>query len=118
MLIRVIRLMFVPRAGRRAPYFPSDCLMIDDTHDPARRSWVDAANAPDGDFPIQNLPFCVFKRAGASESPRVGVAIGDQIVDVGAAANAGVLSATASIAAERCREPQLNALMELGHDAS
>ena len=93
-------------------------MTLDGTHDPSLRSWVESANAPSTDFPIQNLPFGVFKRAGESESPRVGVAIGDQILDVSACAKAGVLSPEASIAAERCHEPRLNALMELGRDAS
>ena len=52
--------------------------MINETHDPARRSFVDSANAPDCDFPIQNLPFGVFRPA-PDLPPRVGVAIGDQI---------------------------------------
>jgi len=38
---------------------------LDTTHDPARRSWVDSANAPETDFPIQNLPFGRFRRAGS-----------------------------------------------------
>ena len=38
--------------------------MIDDTHDPARRSWVESANRPGCDFPIQNLPLGVFQPAG------------------------------------------------------
>ena len=33
---------------------------LNETHDPQRRSWVGTANAPDTDFPIQNLPFGVF----------------------------------------------------------
>jgi fumarylacetoacetase len=93
-------------------------MTLDETHDPSLRSWVESANAPSTDFPIQNLPFGVFKRSGESESPRVGVAIGDQILDVSACAKAGVLSPEASIVAERCHEPRLNALMELGRDAS
>src|SRR4051794_9257907 len=92
--------------------------MIDQTHDPDLRSWVESANDPQTDFPIQNLPFGIFKRAGASESAHVGVAIGDQIVDVAACAKAGILTSAASIAAERCRVSQLNDLMELGRDAS
>ena len=56
-------------------------MTINETHDPARRSFVDSANAPDCDFPIQNLPFGVF-RPTAGQPPRVGVAIGDQILDV------------------------------------
>ncbi|MEK8031742.1 fumarylacetoacetase [Ideonella sp. DXS29W] len=56
---------------------------IDDTLDPALRSWVDSANRADTDFPIQNLPFGRFRRAGGDW--RLGVAIGDQILDLQAA---------------------------------
>lgn len=55
--------------------------MIDETHDPGLRSWVESANLPDCDFPIQNLPLGVFRRAGEQQS-RLGVAIGDQILDL------------------------------------
>jgi fumarylacetoacetase len=54
------------------------------THDPNLKSWVESANEPGCDFPIQNLPFGIFKRKGAAESPRGGVAIGDQILDLAA----------------------------------
>jgi fumarylacetoacetase len=54
---------------------------IDDTHDPSLVSWVDAANDPASDFPIQNLPFGRFRRAGEARY-RLGVAIGDQVVDL------------------------------------
>jgi fumarylacetoacetase len=56
----------------------------DETHDPQLTSWVESANLPGCDFPIQNLPFGIFKRKGAKESPRGGVAIGDQIFDLAA----------------------------------
>ena len=59
-------------------------MALDATHDPALKSWVESANQPDCDFPIQNLPFGIFKRKGAKESPRGGVAIGDQILDLAA----------------------------------
>ena len=49
---------------------------IDVTHDPTRKSWVASANAPSTDFPIQNLPFCMFARPG--EAKRAGVAIGEE----------------------------------------
>ncbi len=52
------------------------------THDENLKSWIESANAPDTDFPIQNLPFCVFARACTYESVRVGVAIGDFVLDV------------------------------------
>jgi fumarylacetoacetase len=52
---------------------------LNETHDPTLESWVESANAPDADFPIQNLPLCVFRRGDAP--PRIGVGIGDQIFD-------------------------------------
>ena len=65
----------------------------DQTTDPARRSWVASANVSGADFPIQNLPFGVFRRAGSREAPRVGVAIGDAILDIAACLAAGLLDA-------------------------
>jgi fumarylacetoacetase len=56
--------------------------MIDATHDPALRSWVVSANEAGSDFGIQNLPFGRFRRAGIDEPWRIGVAIGDQILDL------------------------------------
>jgi len=62
---------------------------IDETHDPARKSWVDSANGH-RDFPVQNLPFGVFSTS--EETPtRIGVAIGDRILDLGALAAAGLI---------------------------
>lgn len=58
---------------------------INETHDPNLRSWVESANDPDTDFPIQNLPFCVFKPAGKSAWPRAGVIIGKHVLDLGQA---------------------------------
>ena len=59
-------------------------MRLDDTHDPGLRSWVDSAHEPGCDFPIQNLPFGIFKRKGQKEPARGGVAIGEQIVDLAA----------------------------------
>ena len=56
--------------------------MLDHTHDAALRSWVESANAPDCDFPVQNLPFGAFRRSGQDEPLRIGVAIGDQVLDL------------------------------------
>ena len=55
--------------------------MLDETHDPELESWVDSANRPGCDFPIQNLPLGVF-RTRDHPRPRIGAAIGDFIVDV------------------------------------
>lgn len=62
---------------------------LDATHDPKLRSWVASANTPDCDFPIQNLPYGRFRRAGSREAFRIGVAIGDQVLDL---RMAGVIS--------------------------
>ena len=59
--------------------------LIDETHDPALQSWVESANDPATDFPIQNLPFGRFRAQGTSEPLRIGVAIGDQVLDLVAA---------------------------------
>ncbi|NDG40311.1 MAG: fumarylacetoacetase, partial [Betaproteobacteria bacterium] len=57
-------------------------LQLDQTHDPALRSWVASANVPGTDFPRQNLPYGRFRRAGSAQPWRIGVAIGDQILDL------------------------------------
>jgi fumarylacetoacetase len=53
---------------------------INETHDPNLKSWIESANTPDTDFPIQNLPFCFFREKDSLEYPSIGVAIGDQIL--------------------------------------
>jgi len=52
---------------------------LDETHDPALQSWVESANVANADFPIQNLPFCLYRHGDAP--PRIGVGIGDRIFD-------------------------------------
>jgi fumarylacetoacetase len=87
--------------------------LLNQTHDPARGSWVQSANAADTDFPLQNLPYGVFS-PGEHLEPRVGVAIGDQILDLRAAASAGVLPPDIAPA---CLQPSLNNLMAAGPTA-
>jgi fumarylacetoacetase len=65
--------------------------MINETHDPDQESWVESANDPDTDFPLQNLPFGVFDRANGAVQQRVGVAIGDQVLDLVEASAQGLL---------------------------
>ena len=90
---------------------------INETHDPSLTSWVESAQAADSDFPIQNLPFGVFRRRGAHESFRGGVAIGGEILDLTAAHRAGVFSGEAAAAAAHCTEPRLNGFMAMGSSA-
>ncbi|EKS71845.1 MULTISPECIES: fumarylacetoacetase [Caballeronia] len=56
--------------------------LINESHDPALKSWVEQANQPGSDFPIQNLPFGRYRSIGADEDFKIGVAIGDQILDL------------------------------------
>ena len=53
---------------------------MDSTNDPNLKSWVESANRPDHDFPIQNLPYASFRKRG-EERIRAGVAIGDMVLD-------------------------------------
>jgi fumarylacetoacetase len=84
-------------------------MTLNDTHRADLRSWVESANAPDTDFPIQNLPYGIFHRAG--EPPRGGVAIGDQILDLTAALKAGLFEGAAEATARLATGPALNTLM-------
>ena len=90
-------------------------MTLNETHDPALTSWVSSANTGDTDFPIQNLPFCVFRRRDSDEPLRGGVAIGDQILDLdtlGDALDGASMLARASAAL--ARRGSLNALMDAG----
>jgi fumarylacetoacetase len=88
--------------------------LIDATHDPALKSWVASANTGDTDFPIQNLPYGRFRRRGEPEPWRIGVAIGDQVLDLKLASaqcpwGEGVADLLAPLA-----DGDLNAFMALG----
>ena len=87
---------------------------IDITHDAALRSWVESANTDGADFPVQNLPFGVFLRDGV---PRIGVAIGDRILDLVAVRDRGYFEGLAPSIATTLGEPTLNALFALGRSA-
>lgn len=87
--------------------------VLDETHDPARRSWVASADGHP-DFPIQNLPFGVFRRRASAAAPSGGVAIGDGVLDLAACAEAGLFTGDADRAARACAEPTLNRFMGLG----
>ena len=91
---------------------------MNETHEPLLRSWVDSANTPGHDFPIQNLPFGVFRRAGSVLPFRGGVAIGDWIVDLAAACDRGAFEALADQAARLGARPLLNDLMAAGNPMS
>lgn len=87
---------------------------LNETHDPNLKSWVGKANAPSTDFPIQNLPFAIFRKKGSSESFRGGVAIGDQVLDLERAHASRLFAGDALTAVAQAARPELNGLMALG----
>jgi fumarylacetoacetase len=91
---------------------------VNATHDPKLRSWVSSANEPQCDFPIQNLPFAAFRRAGSGEPFRGGVAIGAEVLDLAMVHSLAVLDGLAAQAAAACTQGSLNAFMAMGREAS
>jgi fumarylacetoacetase len=63
---------------------------IDHTHDASASSWIESAAG--SDFPIQNLPFCSFSTEFRER--RIGVGIGDCLLDLNACAEAGLFEAS------------------------
>ncbi|WP_293748030.1 fumarylacetoacetase [uncultured Paraglaciecola sp.] len=92
-------------------------LMINETHDINLTSWVSSANN-ESDFPIQNLPFAIFRRQGTNEEFRGGVAIGDQVLDLAVVANANIFSGSVQLALQAASQSTLNALMDLGEEVN
>src|SRR5512138_658590 len=82
---------------------------MNETHDPSLTSWIESANDPASEFPIQNLPFGVFAKKG-DPRPAIGVAIGNQILDLRAASLEGLIPEPESKA---CEDTTLNPLMSL-----
>jgi fumarylacetoacetase len=86
--------------------------VLDETHDPKVESWIESANVAGADFPIQNLPFGVFRRRDAGAAPRVGVAIGDRILDLAGLHREGLLGIGSEFQAYA--SDSLNPFMALG----
>ena len=84
------------------------------THDLRLRSFV--AVSPDSHFPIQNLPFGVFSPL-AGGAPRIGVAIGDQVLDLGSLETRGVFRDVPGFDLPVFTQPALNAFLALGQPA-
>jgi len=84
---------------------------LDETHDAGRRSFVEAANRADTDFPIQNLPLGVFSTK-ADPAPRIGVAIGDSVFDLKKIS--GASEQFAAPMREAMQQTSLNSVFELG----
>jgi fumarylacetoacetase len=77
----------------------------------AMKSWVESANEPGTDFPLENLPYGVFRH---NQKLRIGIAIGQQILDLRECAEHGLLSELQPDAVAACSQESLNALMSLG----
>jgi len=78
-------------------------------NDPSLRSFIPVD--PASDFPIQNLPYGVFSTE-ASPAPRVGVAIGDCVLDLAVLESEGLIDL--SPAFDVFAQVSLNAFMALG----
>jgi fumarylacetoacetase len=91
----------------------SSSIAVDETHDSALRSWVESADDPSTDFPVQNLPCGVFRQRGSYSPPRIGVAIGSMVLDVASSARGGLFNELPAEVAEVLQAPSLNRLMAL-----
>lgn len=92
-------------------------MTLDATHDPSLRSWVASAHAAGTDFPLQNLPLGAFRVAGSSALPRLGVAIGDSVLDLAHARATGLLDGLRADAVEACGASTLTPLFACGRPA-
>ncbi len=86
------------------------------THDPSLPCWVESANVPGCDFPIQNLPFCVFSEFDPEAVPRGGIAIGDQILDLAVCADESLFTGRAADAVYVAAQSTLNELMTVDNE--
>ena len=83
--------------------------------DPNLRSFIPVA--PESHFPIQNLPYGVFKRRGLKDKPAIGVAIGDQVLDLRLLEERGMLALKSLNGASVFDGTTLNAFMAAGRKA-
>jgi fumarylacetoacetase len=85
---------------------------MQDTENPQLSSWIESANDPTTDFPIQNLPLGVFTHGDGT--PSIGIAIGDRILSLRRCADSGLLSPLGLEVVNACQAPSLDGLMALG----
>jgi fumarylacetoacetase len=93
-------------------------LPLNETHDPGVKSWVDSANRPGCDFPLQNLPLGICRARRGQAAPRVFTAIGNLALDIAGARADGLLGGLPDAVVDACAAPILNKLMALGQPAS
>jgi len=87
---------------------------LDHTHDKATNSWLDSANDIDSHFPLQNLPYSIFRRRTGGDTFRAGIALGDQIIDITKLLREKQFIGQAESAAAACTAPTLNAFFAMG----
>ncbi|HET9276050.1 MAG TPA: fumarylacetoacetase [Gemmatimonadales bacterium] len=92
--------------------------VLDRTHDAAARSWVPSARDPGTPFPLQNLPFGVFRRRGSGEMPRAAVAIGGEVLALEPLITIGLLDGLGDDLLTAAAAPDLRPLMALGRAAA
>ena len=89
---------------------------LNETHRPDLVSWVESANDPAADFPVQNLPLGMFRAPGRDTRPCV--AIGNAVLDLVALRRAELLASENAELVEACVQAgALNPLLEAGRDA-
>ena len=89
-------------------------ITFNETHDPNSMSWVETANEQGNPFPLQNLPYAVFRSAGTDETFRIGVGIGDKILDLTALGQSEVARASRLNIPESLYASTLNDFMAEG----
>jgi fumarylacetoacetase len=85
--------------------------VLNETHDAKAKSWITSANIDSTPFPIQNLPFDVYRID--NDHPRIGVAIGDCVLDLRRVVDAKLLESIPKVTQTACRSQYLNDLMSL-----
>jgi fumarylacetoacetase len=86
---------------------------LNETHDPGLKCRIRSAHDPATDFPIQNLPFGVFVPNTGNAQPRIGVAIGDSLLDLAECGKRGLLDELPPALAAASTGDSLNGLMTL-----
>ena len=92
-------------------------MKLNETHDPELTSWVESANNGNTDFPLQNLPFAVFRLRVSDEHFRGGVAIGEQVLDLARLAELKLFDSEVNELLQLCSGSSLNAFMGRGNKA-
>ncbi len=77
---------------------------INETHDPNLKSWVESANDPNTDFPIQNLPFGQYQSMKHDRGDFIGIPIGAKVLDIAGCGREGLFDLDAMLVDEETGE--------------